>query len=107
MTVNTYLVKAGFVAGVSSFLQDGTTQKDAIATVHSTGARVISISGPLSDSEILMIKGKRTYIFFNKFGDIYRVTAPSLQAAIKSIPKYFHYEYFEISDNKFSGVSEV
>jgi len=67
MTVNTYLVQAGFVAGVSSFLQDGTTQEDAIATVHSTGARVISISGPLSDSEILMIK--------------------ALEAAIKSIPK--------------------
>jgi len=67
MTVNTYLVEAGFVAGVSSFLQDGTTQKDAIATVNSTGARVISISGPLSDSEILMIK--------------------ALGAAIKSIPK--------------------
>ena len=104
---NTYLVKAGFVAGVSSFLQDGTTQEDAIATVHSTGARVISISGPLSDAEIQRIKGKRTYIFFNKFGDIYRVTAPSLKAAIKSHPKDFHYEYFEVSDGKFPGVPEV
>jgi hypothetical protein len=59
---NTYLVKAGFVAGISSFLQDGTTQEDAIATVRSTGARVISISGPLSDAEIKMIKEKPTYI---------------------------------------------
>lgn len=107
MTVNTYLVKAGHVAGVSSFLQDGTSQKHAIATVNSTGAKVISISGPLSNDEILMFKRKRTYIFFNKFNDIYRVTAPSLEAAIKSIPKDFYYEYFEISDSKFSGIPEV
>jgi hypothetical protein len=107
MKTNTYLVKAGFCAGASSFLQDGTTKEDAIATVHSTGARVISISGPLSDSEILMIKEKRTYIFFNKFSDIYRVKASSLESAIKSIPKDFYYEYFEISDSKFSGVPEA
>ncbi len=107
MTVSTYLVKAGHVAGVSSFLQDGTSQEHAIATVCSTGARVISISGPLSHDEILMFKKKRTYIFFNKFSDIYRVKAASLEAAIKSIPEGFHYEYFEVSDNKFSGVPEV
>lgn len=58
MKVNTYLVKAGFAAGVSSFLQDGTTKEHVVATVNSTGARVISMSGPLSGTEIKMIKSK-------------------------------------------------
>ena len=62
MKTNTYLVKASFCAGASSFLQNGTTQEHAVATVNSTGARVISISGPLSDAEIKMIKEKPTYI---------------------------------------------
>lgn len=56
MEAKTFLVKAGFVAGISSFLQDGTTKEHAIATVHSTGARVISIEGPLSKAEILKHK---------------------------------------------------
>ena len=61
MKVKTYLVKAGFTAGVLSFLQDGTTKEHAVATVNSIGARVISISGPLSGTEIQMIKSKRIH----------------------------------------------
>ena len=56
METKTFFVKAGFTSGVCSFLQDGTTKEHAIATVNSTGAKVISIEGPLSEAEILKHK---------------------------------------------------
>lgn len=51
---------------------------------------------------------RNTYIFFNKFHDIFRVKASCLKDAIAAQPKDFHYEYFEVVKGKtFPGVPEV
>lgn len=53
------------------------------------------------------MKDKQTYIFFNKFHDIFRVKAATLADAKSILPKDFYPEFYETSTNDFSGVPEV
>jgi hypothetical protein len=43
----TFFIRASAVAGSHSFFQDGSSKAHAINTVESTGARVLSVIGPL------------------------------------------------------------
>lgn len=49
---------------------------------------------------------KKTYVFFNKYHDVFRIKASSLSDAIKAIPRGFFYEFFEVYNTEFSGVKE-